>query len=63
MKATRELYTEIADEIDRGDLSFHQIATKYGVTYDDVDQIAHELQDQIDYDEDYVRDNDYFDDY
>ena len=79
MSAMSELYMDIADEIDRGELSFQQIAVKYGVSFDEVDEIAEDIRQQIDcddsddgyalasagfgMDEDYVMDNDYFDDY
>ena len=59
----RDLKMDIADDIERGELTFHQIAAKHGVTYDDVSDIAFELQDEVDYDEEYVFDNDYEDDY
>lgn len=60
----RDLKMDIADDIERGELSFHQIAVKHGVTYDDVSGIAFDLQLGGDlYDEEYVFDNDYEDDY
>ena len=83
--AISDIAMDIMDEIEAGELTFREIAVKYGVSYDDVDQIAAELRDQYDYEDgsfcddesafasagwgtdesynDYVYENDYFDDY
>ena len=79
MSAMSELCFDIQVDIEEGELSFKQIATKYGVSLQDVNVIAQEMQEFIDCDdsddgyalasagfgcdEDYVCDNDYFDDY
>jgi len=75
---------DIQEAILSGELTYRQIAEKFGVHFEDVEMIADELNDMIegeremdirDYDgealasagwgtdEDYVCDNDYFDDY
>jgi hypothetical protein len=43
------LIYDIQEEIERGDLSFHQIAEKYHVPFDWVDTIAVELQQELAY--------------
>ena len=57
-------------EVQEGELSFAQIATKYGVSIADVNLIAQELAEQVEFDEhvcasrdSYIFDNDYFDDF
>ena len=80
----RDALYDIQEAIMAGDLTYRQIADKFGVHFEDVEMIADELNDMIegnrdmdvrDYDgealasagwgtdEDYVCDNDYFDDY
>lgn len=60
MSMMSELHLNIQDEIELGDLTFRQIAVKYGVSYDEVDLIAQEMADQVEYDDDgdYYRDDD-----
>ena len=80
----RDTVYDIQEAIIAGELTYRQIADKFGVHFEDVEMIADELNDMIegerdmdirDYDgealasagwgtdEDYVCDNDYFDDY
>jgi len=80
----RDTVYDIQEAILSGELTYRQIAEKFGVHFEDVEMIADELNDMIegeremdirDYDgealasagwgtdEDYVCDNDYFDDY
>ena len=84
MSAIKDIVFDIQDELDSGELSYEQIAVKYGVSVADVKEIEQELIDnEVEYepdcddsddgyalasagmgtDEDYVCDNDYFDDY
>lgn len=75
----RDTCFDIQDDIIAGELSFGQIAIKHGVSIEDVELLNDELNDYDDsmdgdfdsgmasagfgMDEDYVCDNDYFDDY
>lgn len=65
MSMMSELHLNIQDEIELGELTFRQIAVKYGVHYDEVDLISQEMADQVEYDDDgdYWREDEYdFDD-
>lgn len=61
MSMMSERHLLIQDEIELGELTFRQIAAKYGVHYDEVDLIAQEMADQVEYDDDgdYMREDDY----
>ena len=59
--SVRDLKMTIMDEIERGELSFADIASKYDLTYDEVDDIAEELREYY-ADEDYEYDDDRYDD-
>jgi hypothetical protein len=75
----RDTCFDIQDDIAQGELTFAQIAVKYGVHREDVELLADEMNDYDDsmdgdfdsamasagygMDEDYVCDNDYFDDF
>jgi len=64
MTAMNELHMAIGEEIERGELSFRQIAIVYEVSYATVEAIAREIAEQVALDDsDYIADNDYFDDY
>lgn len=44
MSTMSDLHLDIADEIELGELSYRNIAIKYGVTYQEVDQLAKDLR-------------------
>lgn len=50
MSGMKNLFEDIAEEIERGDLSFAQIATKYNVPINWVDEVALEMR-NLPYDE------------
>ena len=58
MSKMNELVIDIQDETDRGELSFEQIAVKYGVTLRDVDTVAFEIMEQDMYHDEMERDHD-----
>ena len=60
MSAFKDVVFDIQDEIRRGDLSFAQIAERYDVPLETVEEI---LQEMINNEQEYVADNDYFDDF
>jgi hypothetical protein len=62
MSRMSDLMIDIQNDINRGELSFHQIADKHLVPFSWVDAAAMEMIQQA-YDNDYIVDNDYFDDY
>jgi hypothetical protein len=62
MSRMSDLMIDIQNDINRGELSFHQIADKHLVPFSWVDAAALEMIQQA-YDNDYIVDNDYFDDY
>lgn len=53
MGKMQNLYIDIQDEIERGDLSFQQIAIKYGITLQEVEKCYHDMIDQVDFDPDH----------
>ena len=59
--SVRELKMDIMDEIERGELDFREIAVKYNVSFDEVDDIAEELREYYD-DEDYEYEDDRYED-
>lgn len=65
MGAIKNVIFDIQEDIEAGDLTFLQIATKYGITINKVDEIACDLRDQFSYDDeyepDYLRDDVLFD--
>jgi len=80
MSKIGNLMIDLQDEIERGELTFRQIAAKYEVPLSWVDEAAAELAEQYNdemdgdaasalascgwgVDEDYVVENDYFDDF
>ena len=71
MGKMQNLYIDIQDEIERGDLSFQQIAVKYSVSLQEVVQCYHDMIDRVDFDHDHnntgsesyqVESYDYYDD-
>jgi hypothetical protein len=62
MSRMSDLMIDIQNDINRGELSFHQIADKHLVPFSWVDAAALEMIQEA-YDNDYIVDNDYFDDY
>lgn len=60
MSKMSEQHQMIQDDIELGELTFRQIAIKHGVSYYEVDMIAQEMADQVEYDDDgdYYRDDD-----
>ena len=46
MSAIKNFVFDIQEEINSGELSFEQIATKYGVSLREVDQLAFEVAEQ-----------------
>jgi hypothetical protein len=62
MSRMSDLMIDIQNDINRGELSFHQIADKHLVPFSWVDAAALEMIQQA-YDNDYIVDNDYNDDY
>jgi hypothetical protein len=62
MSRMSDLMIDIQNDINRGELSFHQIADKHLVPFSWVDATAMEMIQQA-YDNDYIVDNDYNDDY
>lgn len=53
MGKMQNLYIDIQDEIDQGELTFQQIATKYGVNLQEVEQCYHDMIDRVDFDHDH----------
>lgn len=53
MGATKNVIFDIQEDIEAGELTFLQIATKYGITINEVDEIACDLRDQFSYDDEY----------
>ena len=62
MSRISDLMIDIQRDIELGELSFHQIADKHLVPFSWVDAAALEMIQQA-YDNDYIVDNDYNDDY
>ena len=60
MSAFKDVVFDIQDEIRSGELSFAQIAERYDVPLSTVNEI---LEEMIRNEQEYVADNDYFDDY
>lgn len=54
MGKMQNLYLDIQDEIEQGELTFQQIATKFGVNLQDVELLYRDLRDQVEYDPDYI---------
>lgn len=63
MGKMQNLYLDIQDEIEQGELTFQQIATKFGVNLQDVELLYRDLIDQVEYDPDHTdsRENSYND--
>jgi len=62
MSRMGDLMIDIQKDIELGELTFHQIADKHLVPFSWVDAAAMELIQQA-YDNDYIVENDYNDDY
>jgi hypothetical protein len=62
MSRMSELMIDIQNDINRGELTFHQIADKHLVPFSWVNEAAMEMIREA-YDNDYIVDNDYNDDY
>jgi hypothetical protein len=63
MSRMSDLMLDIQNDIELGELTFHQIADKYLVPFSWVDEAAKELMAQYAEVDSYVIENDYFDDY
>jgi hypothetical protein len=63
MSRMSELILDIQNDIELGELTFHQIADKHLVPFSWVDSAAKELMAQYAEVDSYVIENDYFDDY
>lgn len=57
MSRMRDMIIEVQDAIEEGELTYEQIASKYGIPVKDVVALAHNIRDFN------VQENDYFDDY
>ncbi len=62
MSRMSDLMIDIQKDIELGELTFHQIADKHLVPFSWVDAAAMEMIQEA-YDNDYIVDNDYNDDY
>ena len=63
MSRISDLMIDIQNDIELGELTFHQIADKHLVPFSWVDSAAKELMAQYAEVDSYVIENDYFDDY
>lgn len=54
MSKFREMIIDIQDEIERGELSYRQIAQAFNVSYDDVMTIAEKLQEYNSYEDNFM---------
>lgn len=60
MSNTKDIAFDIMDEIELGELTYRQIAVKYGVSLADVEELAQDVADQYAYEDGYADDEDAF---